>query len=62
MPSKKDDLIKMYNNIKHCEEMVMKEYDDLKKMNKFDGWLDVSVDVRLGFNVKMTSDVVQSDQ
>ena len=36
MPSKKDDLICMYNDIKHCDEAVMKEFDNLVKNNMFE--------------------------
>ena len=36
MPSKKDDLICIYNNIKHCDEAVLKEYGGLVKMDLFE--------------------------
>lgn len=35
MPSKKDDLVKMYNDIKYCNGAVMAEYDHLSSIDEF---------------------------
>ena len=36
MPTKKDDLVKMYNDIKNCDKVILAEYNDLASMNEFE--------------------------
>ena len=36
MPSKKDELIKMFNEIKQSDESIMKEYNSLVKIDMFE--------------------------